>query len=74
MGRGGSHDKRGVLGPGGGRIALIAAGDAARPQTRTAVRANHYALLRTLAAGFRLRPLRNAGASSTPLLRGLLKP
>ena len=71
---GSPHDRRGVNGPGGGRIALIAAGGAARPRTRAAGRANHYALLRTLEAGFRMRALGNAGASSTPLLRGLLKP
>jgi phosphatidylinositol-3-phosphatase len=71
---GSRQDRRGVRGPGGGRIALIAAGGAARRQARTAVRANHYALLRTLEAGFGLRTLLKAGASSTPLLRGLLDP
>ena len=65
-------DKRGVGGSGGGRIPLIAAGGAARGHTRIAVRANHYALLRTIEAGFGLRALRNAGDPSTPLLRGLL--
>jgi hypothetical protein len=67
-------DTRGVNGSGGGRIALIAAGGAASPRTQTAVPANHYALLRTLEAGFGLQALGNAGASSTPLLSGLLKP
>jgi hypothetical protein len=67
-------DLRGMEGRGGGRIALIAAGGAARRHTRTAVRANHYALLRTLEAGFGLPPLAKAGARSTPVLRGLLKP
>ena len=71
---GSPHDPRGVNGPGGGRIALIAAGGAARQHTQAAVRANHYALLRTLEAGFRLRALGNAGNSSTPVLRGLPKP
>jgi hypothetical protein len=66
-------DRRGARGKGGGRIPLIAAGGAARQGTRTAVRANHYALLRTIEAGFGLRPLRNAGRRSTPLLRGLLE-
>jgi phosphatidylinositol-3-phosphatase len=71
----GSHrDRRGVRGPGGGRIALIAAGGAARRQTRTTVRSNHYALLRTLEAGFGLQALGNAGNRSTPVLRGLLAP
>jgi hypothetical protein len=71
---GSRQDLRGVGGPGGGRIALIAAGGTARRRTRTAVLANHYALLRTLEAGFGLQPLRNAGDRSTPLLRGLLEP
>jgi hypothetical protein len=68
------HDVRGLKGPGGGRIALIAAGGAARAHARTAVPANHYALLRTLERGFGLPPLRNAGRRSTPVLRGLLEP
>jgi phosphatidylinositol-3-phosphatase len=71
---GSPNDQRGVDGPGGGRIALIAAGGAARLRSRTATRANHYALLRTLEAGFGLRALGRAGASSTPLLRELVKP
>jgi hypothetical protein len=71
---GAPSDKRGAHGAGGGRVALIAAGGAARPHTRTAVRADHYALLRTLEAGFGLRALGNAGASSTPLLGALLRP
>jgi hypothetical protein len=36
------------------------------------VRADYYAQLRTLEAGFGLRALLKAGDSSTPLLRGLL--
>jgi hypothetical protein len=67
-------DRRGVGSrPGGGRIALIAAGAAARRHARSAVAANHYALLRTIEAGFGLRALGNAGDRSTPLLRGLLQ-
>lgn len=69
---GSSHDRRGVGGSGGGRIAVIAAGGAAGRHTRTAVRADYYAQLRTLEAGFGLRALLKAGDSSTPLLRGLL--
>lgn len=69
---GSRHDLRGVGGSGGGRIALIAAGGAAGRHTRTAARADHYALLRTVEAGFGLRTLGKAGDSSTPLLRGLL--
>jgi hypothetical protein len=69
---GSAGDQRGVGGPGGGRVALIAAGGAARRHTRTAVRANHYALLRTLEAGFGVRTLRHA--RKAPLLRRLLKP
>jgi hypothetical protein len=69
----GSHwDWRGASGRGGGRVALIAAGPGAGRGTRVSVRANHYALLRTIEAGFGLRALGSAGVSSTPLLRGLL--
>src|SRR4051812_24284021 len=69
-----TSDRRGVGGRrGGGLVALIAAGPAARPNAQHAVPANHYALLRTVEAGFRLRALGNAGAKSTPLLRGLLR-
>ena len=65
-------DRRGVGGqPGGGRVALIAAGGAARNHALTAVDANHYALLRTIEAGFGLSALDKAGAKSTPLLRML---
>jgi phosphatidylinositol-3-phosphatase len=67
-------DWRGVAGQrGGGRIALIAAGGGARRHTRTAIPANHYALLRTIEANFRQRTLGQAGAKSTPLLRSLIK-
>jgi hypothetical protein len=69
-----ASDRRGVGGRrGGGLVALIAAGPAARRNAQHAVPANHYALLRTVEAGFRLRALGNAGAKSTPLLRGLLR-
>lgn len=67
-------DLRGVGGQGGGRIALIAAGGAAREKTRTAVPSNHYALLRTVEAGFGLSTLGDAGKPSTPVLRRLLEP
>jgi phosphatidylinositol-3-phosphatase len=57
----------------GGHVALIAAGGAARRGATTAVPANHYALLRTIEANFGLPALGKAGATSTPLLGGLLK-
>jgi phosphatidylinositol-3-phosphatase len=69
-----TSDTRGLGGAGGGRIPLIAAGGAARTHTLMALPANHYALLRTVEAGFGLRALRNAGQPSTPVLRGLLEP
>jgi phosphatidylinositol-3-phosphatase len=57
---------------GGGHVALIAAGGDARRGATTPMPANHYALLRTIEAGFDLPPLgRAAGA---PLLGGLLRP
>jgi hypothetical protein len=68
-------DTAGVGGsPGGGHVALIAAGGAARRGATTAVPANHYALLRTIEAGFGLPALGRAGSLTTPLLTGLLKP
>ena len=67
-------DRTGLDGSlGGGHVALIAAGGAARRHTRTGIPANHYALLRTVEANFGLPPLASAGASSTPLLTGLLR-
>jgi phosphatidylinositol-3-phosphatase len=67
-------DRRGVAGSrGGGRIALVAVGPDARPATTSAVPSDHYALLRTIEAGFRLPPLGHAAQSSTPLLSGLLR-
>ncbi len=59
--------------PGGGRVPLIAAGGAARPGARTAIPANHYALLRTIEGGFGLRTLQGSGSASTPLLSDLLR-
>ena len=72
----GAHsDVAGVNGSkGGGQVALIAAGGAARRSATTAVPANHYALLRTIEAGFRLPALGSAGSPGTPLLSGLLQP
>jgi len=71
---GAPDDWRGLPGqPGGGRIALIAAGAGAQQHTRTAIPADHYALLRTIEAHFGLRTLGQAGAQTTPLLRPLLK-
>jgi hypothetical protein len=69
-----NSDLRGVGGSsGGGRVALIAAGGAARSAARTSVPANHYALLRTIEANLGVRALRRASLSSTPLLTGLLQ-
>jgi hypothetical protein len=72
----GAHkDVAGVHGSkGGGQVALIAAGGAASRGATTAVPADHYALLRTIEAGFRLPALGNAGSSTTPVLSGLLQP
>jgi hypothetical protein len=68
-------DLRGVHGTkGGGHIALIAAGGAARTGATTGTPANHYAQLRTIEANFGVPALRKASLPSTPLLRGLLKP
>ena len=58
---------------GGGHVALIAAGGDARRGATTQVPANHYALLRTIEAGFGLPPLGHAADAETPLLSGLLK-
>jgi hypothetical protein len=72
---GAHNDVAGVNGStGGGQVALIAAGGAARHAATTAVPANHYALLRTIEAGFGLPALGNAGSPDTPLLSGLLQP
>jgi acid phosphatase len=67
-------DHRGAGGSsGGGRVALIAAGGAAQRGARTAVPANHYALLRTIEANLGVPALRKASLPSTPLLTGLLR-
>ena len=69
-----NSDHRGIDGSaGGGRVALIAAGGAARSGARTPVPANHYALLRTIEANLGVPALRNASLPSTPLLTGLLQ-
>jgi phosphatidylinositol-3-phosphatase len=67
-------EAQGVVGPGGGRVALIATGPGARHGVRVHTAANHYALLATLEAGLRLPALGQAAAPSTPLLTGLLAP
>jgi phosphatidylinositol-3-phosphatase len=59
---------------GGGHVPLIVVGPAARAGARLSVRANHYALLRTIEAAFGLPPLGHAADPGTPLLSGLLKP
>jgi hypothetical protein len=69
-----NSDHRGAGGqPGGGRVPLIAAGGAARRGVLAAGPANHYALLRTIEAQLGVPALRQAAASSTPLLTGLLR-
>jgi phosphatidylinositol-3-phosphatase len=71
---GNSHDRAGSgEQPGGGHVVMMAAGGAARKGATTAVRANHYALLRTIEGNFGLPALASAGSTSTPLLGGLLK-
>ncbi len=59
---------------GGGQVVLIAAGGDARRHATDDVPADHYALLRTIEAGFGLPLLGAAASSSTPLLSGLLRP
>src|SRR4051794_24278539 len=66
-------DTRGAHGRGGGKVALIAAGPAARPRGRVAMPANHYSLLLTIERAFHLRPLGHARDPRTPLLTGLLR-
>jgi len=60
--------------PGGGRVALIAAGGGARRGAIVRTPANHYALLRTIEANFGLSTLGRSGSHRTPLLTGLLRP
>lgn len=67
-------DVRGLHGSGGGgRVALIAAGPAARRHHRSRQRVDDFALLRSLEAGFSLPALGHASARSTPLLTGLVR-
>lgn len=66
-------DLRGAHGVGGGHIPLIALGPGARSGARVAVRANHYALLRTIEDHFGLSRLGHAHDSATPSLAGLLR-
>jgi len=69
-----NSDLQGIDGhPGGGRVALIAAGGLARRGARTAISANHYALLRTIEANMGVPALRRASLPTTPLLAGLLR-
>jgi phosphatidylinositol-3-phosphatase len=72
---GAHHDRAGLGGSkGGGHVALIAAGGAARHGATTTVPANHYALLRTIEGGFGLHALGKAASPSTPVLSGPLQP
>jgi hypothetical protein len=66
-------DTRGAHGQGGGRIPLIAVGPGARAGSRVRVRANHYALLKTIEASLGLRALGHARGAGTPTLTGLLR-
>jgi hypothetical protein len=66
-------DWSGAHGSGGGHVPLIAIGPAARAGARLAVRANHYALLKTLEASLGLTRLGHARDSATPMLSGLLR-
>jgi phosphatidylinositol-3-phosphatase len=65
-------EAQGVVGPHGGRVALIATGPGARRHVRLTTPADHYSLLATLEAGLRLPALGEAGAPSTHPLAGLL--
>jgi acid phosphatase len=67
-------DLRGAHGQGGGRVPLIAVGPGATPGARVRVKANHYALLKTIEASMRLSQLGHARGAATPLLTGLLRP
>ena len=67
-------DTRGAHGSGGGRVPLMAVGPAARAGARVAVRANHYALLRTIESSLGLPLLGHAADPATPVLGGLLAP
>jgi hypothetical protein len=67
-------EAQGVVGPRGGRVAMIATGPGARHSVRVSTAADHYSLLATLEAGLRMPALGHAAARSTPLLTGLLAP
>src|SRR3954453_10817146 len=66
-------DASGAHGSGGGHVPLIAVGPAARAGARVAVRANHYALLKTIEAMLHLGRLGHARDANTPVLAGLLR-
>jgi hypothetical protein len=66
-------DRSGAYARGGGHVPLIALGPAARPRARVTVRANHYALLKTIESELRLGRLGHARDSRTPVLSGLLR-
>jgi hypothetical protein len=66
-------DTRGANGQGGGHIPLIAVGPGARAGARVRVRANHYALLKTIEGALGLRALGHARGAGTPVLAGLLR-
>jgi acid phosphatase len=71
---GARNDLSGVDGAaGGGHVALIAAGGLARRGATTVAEANHYALLRTIEAGFDLPALGRAASPETPVLSGFLR-
>jgi hypothetical protein len=67
-------DLRGAHGQGGGRVPLIAVGPGAKSGARVNVKANHYALLKTIEARMGLSQLGHARGAATPLLTGLLRP
>ncbi len=58
--------------PGGGHVALIAAGGGTRSGARSRGPANHYALLHTIESAFGLPTLRNAASAPTSPLQRLL--
>jgi hypothetical protein len=66
-------DRSGAHGAGGGHVPLIALGPAARAGARVSVRANHYALLKTIESRFGLSHLGHARDASTPLLSRLFR-
>jgi hypothetical protein len=58
--------------PGGGHVALIAAGGGARAGARSSGPVNHYSLLHAIERAFGLPPLRNAASAPTSALQRLL--